>query len=173
MSEIMLAKQTDTELTEQQRAALRIALFEMVDGLSEQDQKAWRRFWNWIWKAGSGELFAIETWTPRKGTFHRRHMKIESTVFKAQERVRSFEQFRYWLKIGAGFVDWMAGPKGGVVQVPRSISYKKFDDEAMRRFHDDSIDFLRTPHAQAYLWPHLQPAQAAEMMETLLARFNE
>ena len=35
------------------------------------------------------------------------HMLIESRVFAGQERIASFETFRYWLKLGAGFVDWM------------------------------------------------------------------
>jgi hypothetical protein len=173
MTEIVLAKLSDADLTEQQTSVLRTFLFDHIDGLSDADKKSWRRFWNWIMKSGSGEIFSIETWTPRVGVFHRRHMMIETTVFKAQERISNFEQFRSWLKIGSGFVDWMAGPRGGVVPVPRSISYKKCDEETMRRFHDDAMAFLRTSHAQKYLWPHLTPQQAEEMIETTLARFNE
>ncbi len=172
MSEITLAKRTDAELTQQQKDVLRLALFEMIDGLSESDQKSWRRFWNWILKAGSGEIFSIETWTPRVGWFHRKHMAMESKVFKAQERIKNFEQFRCWLKIGAGFVDWMAGPKGGVVPVPRSISYKKCDEDTMRNFHDDAVAFLRTEHAQKYLWPHLSPFMAEQTMEAVLGGFE-
>lgn len=169
----MLAKMTDAELSQEQRQVLRTALFEMVDGLSDADKKTWRRFWNWIMAAGSGEIFSIETWTPRNAAFHRRHMKIETELFKAQERIANFEQFRTWLKIGAGFVDWMAGPKGGVVPVPRSISYKKCDEDTMRQFHEDAIAFLRTEHAQKYLWPHLPAEKAQEMVEGVLVRFHE
>lgn len=168
----MLAKQTDLELNEQQRQILRQTLFEMIDGVSEADKKTWRRFWNWILAAGSGELLSITTWTPRNARFHRLHMKIETEVFKAQERVRNFEQFRTWLKVGAGFVDWMAGPKGGVVPVPRSISYSKADEDVMRQFHADAIAFLRTEHAQKYLWPHLPADKAQEMVESVLGRFE-
>lgn len=173
MSEITLAKMTDVELTEQQRAALRVALFEMVDGLSDDDKKSWRRFWNWIWQAGSGEFFSIETWTPRSGPFHRRHMKIESTVFTAQERITHFESFRAWLKIGAGFTEWLPGPKGGIVPVPKSISYSKCDEDVMRQFHDDAVAFLRTQVAQKCLWPHLPTLKAQEMLESILGRFGE
>ena len=172
MSEITLAKRSDAELTQLQKDVLRDALFGMVDGLSESDQKSWRRFWNWIWKAGSGEVFSIETWTPRVGWFHRKHMAMESKVFAAQERIKTFEQFRVWLKVGAGFVDWMAGPKGGVVPIPKSISYKKCDEDTMRQFHDDAVAFLRTPHAQKYLWPHLTPFMAEQSMEIILTSFE-
>jgi hypothetical protein len=172
MSEIVLSKQTDLELTDQQREILRTTLFGMIDGLSESDKKSWRRFWTWIMKAGSGEMFSIETWTPRNSKFHRMHMVMETSVFKSQERIKSFEQFRIWLKIGAGFVDWMAGPKGGVVPVPRSISYKKCDENKMRQFHDDAVAFLRTEHAQHYLWPHLTPFMAEQSMEIILTSFE-
>lgn len=172
MTSITLAKRTDSALTEQQRKVLRAYLFNAIDGLSEADKKSWRRFWNWINRAGSGEIFSIETWTPRNGGFHRMHMVLETQVFQAQDRIKNFEQFRTWLKIGAGFVDWMAGPKGGVVPVPRSISYKKCDEETMRQFHDDAVAFLRTEHAQHYLWPHLPADKAEEMVETILASFE-
>jgi hypothetical protein len=172
VTSIVIAKRTDAELSEQQRLVLREFLFDHIDGLTDADKKSWRRFWTWIMKAGSGEIFSIETWTSRNARFHRLHMKIESTVFKAQDRIKNFEQFRTWLKIGAGFVDWMAGPRGGVVPVPRSISYQKCDEEAMRQFHVDALTFLRSAHATHYLWPHLPADQAEEMIETLLERFD-
>ncbi len=173
MTEIVLAKHSDVPLSEPQREVLRTFLFGIIDGLSDKDKKAWRRFWSWFNKAGSGEILSIETWTPRVGVFHRKHMAMESKIFQNQERIASFEQFRSWLKIGSGFVDWMAGPKGGVVPVPRSISYKKCDEETMRQFHDDMVTFLRTEHAQKYLWPHLTPFMAETMIESILTEFKE
>lgn len=172
MSEITLSK-GNVALTDEQKEVLRTALFGMVDGLSESDQKSWRRFWNRIVSLNVGEIFSIETWAPRHSGFHKRHMVMETSVFKCQERIRTFEQFRIWLKIGAGFVDWMAGPKGGVVPVPRSISYKKCDEEAMRKFHDDAIAFLRTQHATKYLWPHLDAAGGERMIEAIFEEFDE
>lgn len=64
-----------------------------------------------------GEFAIIEFVIPRSSPYHRRHMAIESAVFNAQERFDDFEQFRVWLKVGAGWVDWCAGPKGGAVPV--------------------------------------------------------
>jgi len=173
MTDITLVKRTDLQLSDEQRATLRLALFEMIDGLGEADQKSWRRFWQWITRAGAGEIFSIETWAPRHGGFHRRHMVLESRVFQAQERIKTFEQFRTWVKIGSGFVDWMAGPRGGVVPVPRSISYRKCDEGTMRQFHEDAIAFLRSEHASRYLWPALTPEAADQAIETVLAEFDE
>mgnify|MGYP001245885902 CR=1 FL=1 len=173
MPEITLVRQDHVDLTEQQRETLRTALFGMFDGLGEDDRKAWRRFWHGLMRLQIGEIASIDTWLSRHGGFHRRHMLLETSVFRAQERIASFEQFRVWLKVGSGFVDWMPGPKGGVVPVPRSISFRKCDEVAMRQFHDDAMAFLRTEHAIRYLWPHLPPARGAEMLQAVLGRFGE
>lgn len=173
MSEIILAKQSDLDLTDTQRAVLRECLFGMVDGMSDADKKSWRRFWNGIWRLGSGEFFSIKTLTPRFGPAHRSHMKMESVVFQSQERFQDFEQFRLWLKVGSGFVTWCTGPKGGVFPVPKSISYAKCEEGEFRQFHEDSIAFLRTEHAQKYLWPAISPAVAEQSMEAILAGFDQ
>ncbi len=172
MASINLVRQ-DAALSQEQRDVMRATLFGFVDGLGEHDRKAWRRFWTWITKREPGEVFAVETWAPRHGGYHRRHMLIESRVFRAQERIATFEQFRSWLKVGAGFVDWMAGPKGGVIPIPRSISYRKADEDVMRQFHEDAMAFLRGPHAPRFLWPHLDAQKAGAMMDATLAEFDE
>ncbi len=173
MSEITLTKQLPLALTEQESAVMRRVLFESVNGLSERDKKGWRRFWNRIVKAEPGEMFSVETWFPRVGAFHRRHMAMEQAVFQAQERIAEFEMFRTWTKIGAGFCDWIPGPKGAVIPVPKSIAYRKLDEEGMREYHEACVRFWRTAHAQKVLWPHLDPQQRAEMMEVILGEFGE
>jgi hypothetical protein len=99
-------------------------------------------------------------------------MKLESAVFEAQERIPQFEMFRYWLKVSVGHVTWMPGAKGGVVPVPKSISYAELAEPEYREFHDECLKFLRGPHAAKYLWPHLTGLQAAEMMESILEGFE-
>ncbi len=147
-------------------------LFGALDGFSKEDKRAWRRFWRRLFSLAPGEMALFEMIFPRSGPFHRRHMKIEQSVFDAQERFQDFEQFRYWLKVGAAWVTWAAGPKGGVVPIPRSISYAKADEEEFRQYHDQVIEFLRGDHAAKYLWPHLK-GQAHEMMDAILQEFSE
>lgn len=171
MSEITLVKQETLELTDAESAIVRRVMFQSIGGLRDEDKRSWARFWRGILDAEVGELFSIETWFARFGKFHRLHMKMESVVFDSQERIDTFEQFRIWLKIGAGFVDWLPGPKGGIVPIPRSISYKAADEAVFQQFHIDSIRFLRTAHAQKTLWPHLTELQRVEMLETTIERF--
>lgn len=171
MSEVLLSKQIPLALTEPERAVMRRVLFESVDGLDERSKKGWRRFWRMIVDAEPGEVFSVETWFPRRGPFHRRHMAMEQAVFQAQERISEFESFRAWLKVGAGFVDWIPGPKGAVMPIPRSIAYRKLDEEGMREFHEACVTFLQTPHAAKVLWPHLVAQTQADMMHAALGEF--
>ena len=118
-------------------------LFGVIDGAHKDDRRAWRRLWKRLMGLEPGEMAVFEAVFPRSGPYHRRHMAIEGAVFDAQERFEEFEQFRVWLKVGAGWVDWCAGPKGGVVPIPKSISYAKADQEEFTRYHEAVIAFLR------------------------------
>lgn len=153
--------------------AARAILFGVIDGFTQDDKRAWRRFWKRLVGLEPGEMAVAEMAFPRSGAFHRRHMKIEQTIFDGQERFEDFDQFRYWLKVGAGWVTWAAGPNGGVVPIPKSISYAKADEEEFRRYHDKVIAFLRGPHAAKYLWKHLSETERAAMVEALLEGFGE
>jgi hypothetical protein len=171
MTSIAIAKRSDASLTDQQRQLLRGVLFEMFGGCTEDDDRMWKRAWGELINAGSGEVF---TWTleiEQDGHFHRRHMKLEQEVFNGQEQYYSFEQFRNWLKTGAGFVEWHI-VRGQMVPVPKSKSYAKCKKFEMEKFHTDAIAFLRTPRAQSELWPHLSPSMAQESIETLLSSFE-
>lgn len=172
MSEITLVRMPTAEIAQPDREAARRVLFGAVDGLGEKGKKQWRRFVNGLFSLEPGEMVEIVTHKERSGPFHRYHMALEQRVFEAQERIADFPQFRLWLKLGAGHVDWMPGPKGGVFPVPKSISYAKLEDHEMRDFHEAAVAFLRTGHAQRYLWPALPPQQADAAIEAVLRSFE-
>jgi hypothetical protein len=173
MSEIQLVRGEQEALTEPEMGVVRRFLFGFVDGLGDRGRKQWRRFWNMIKRLEPGEIVTITTHKARTGVFHRRHMLIESRVFEAQERIEKFEDFRLWLKIGSGYVTWMAGPKGGVVPVPKSISYDELDQTEFEEVHANMMAFLRSEHAIKYLWPNQPDAQRDAAMDELLSHFHE
>lgn len=169
MAEIVLVRKDTAPIGEKDAEAARRVLFGQIDGLSEAHRKSWRSLWNFLLKrAEPGEMVEIKTHRERLGWYHRKHMLMEQRMFEAQERFENFKQFRVWLKVGAGYVDWLPGPKGGVIPVARSLSYAQLEQDAMERVHADMVAFLRTDHAQKTLWAHLTPAKRAEMMEALL-----
>ena len=172
MTEIILVRQAEADIPEADKDAARRVLFGTVDGLGELGQRQWRRFWSMVFRLEPGEMVEIQTHKNRSGPYHRRHFAIEQALFEAQERFEHFDQFRYWLKVGAGWVTWAAGPKGGVVPIPKSVSYRKADQQEFIEFHERTVAFLRGQHAAAYLWPHLKD-RADPRMDEILNGFNE
>lgn len=172
MSEITLIRQQEIEISEADRAAVVRVIFGVVDGLGEKGRKQWRRLWNRIMHLEPGEMMEIKTHQDRIGWYHRKHMALEQTIFESQERFDNFDAFRVWLKVGSGFVDWFPGPKGGVIPVPRSISYAKLEQGEMEQVHVEMLAFLREPHALKTLWPHLSEPARSEMIETILSGFE-
>ena len=173
MSEITLVRQSDQVITSADKDAARRVLFGIVDGLGELHKKRWRRFVNTLMQLEPGEMVELSTNKERLGWYHRKHMALETRVFESQERVSEFKQFRYWLKVGAGLVDWMPGPKGGVVPCPKSISYGSMEQGEMQEFHENAVAFLRTEPAAKYLWPKANALRAMNDLDLLLAEFNE
>lgn len=172
MSEMTLVRGNKPQPTEKERIELLGLLYGFVDGVSERDKRAWRRLWNKIVKSTPGDVFTIWRHQRRSGPFHRRHMKMETEIFQAQEVINDFTQWRIWGKVGAGFVDWF--PVGGqIVPIPKSISYADCDEDTMREFHLSWVAFLRTPQAAEFLWPHVSRKQALLTIETLLMEFGE
>lgn len=174
MAEIVLVRQDTAPIAKADAEAARRVLFSQVDGLSGAHRKSWRRLWNWLLnKAQPGEMLEIKTHRDRLGWYHRKHMAMEQGIFNSQERFEHFEQFRLWLKVGAAFVDWLPGPKGGVIPIPRSISYAALEQDDMEKVHREMVKFLRSPHALRCLWPHLDEGRRAAMMDSLLEGFDQ
>jgi hypothetical protein len=172
--DIVLVRADTAPISEADREAARRVLFGQVDGLSEQHRKSWRRMWAWFLnKAEPGEMLELKTHRERLGWYHRKHMLMEARVFNAQERFTVVEQFRNWLKVGAGHCDWCPGPKGGVIPVPRSIEYARMGQDEMEIFHANVVEFLRTPHAIKTLWPKMPEHQRELAVEAVLTGLNE
>lgn len=173
MTDITLVKQNPVDIPETDRDAARRVLFGIVDGLGDRGRKQWRRFINGLMRLEPGEMVEIKTHKARSGPFHRRHMAIETALYEAQERFDHFEQFRNWLKVGAGFCDWIPGPRGAVIPVPRSIAFDKLEDDDMRQVHEDMVAFVRSEHAGKTLWRHLSAEMRWEIVESILLEFGE
>jgi hypothetical protein len=173
MPSIQLVRQKADPISDADRLVARRVFTDIVDGLGVTGKRQWRRFLNGVMSLEPGEMIHIDTLRPRSGPFHRRHFKIEQNLFDSQERFTVFDQYIYWIKVGAGWVTWAAGPKGGVVPIPRSVSYAEADQDEFQQFHEQVMQFLRGPHAAPYLWPHLKGPRCHEMMHGILAGFDE
>ncbi|MCA3109850.1 MAG: DUF1367 family protein [Rhodocyclaceae bacterium] len=143
-----------------------------VTGLTEADQRAWSRFRKMLADLVPGECVRLAFWLPRSPKFHRRHFAIIGALFDAQEQFDDREQFRMWLQVGAGHCDFVPGPAGRMVALPKSIAWHKLDDAEFAAHHESVIGFVRSDRCTAFLWGHLQPADQLLMVETILAGFE-
>lgn len=169
MSHTMIMRDASVAISEADRHAASKVMQQGLRGVDDKHHARWLRLLRDMFSLQDGEVVQVGSKVPRNTEFHRRHMALEQAVFNAQRRFQEFEQFRNWLKIGAGHVNWVPGAKGGIVPLPKSISYIELDDAEMQRVHDAMLEFLRTPQVSRYLWRELNGEQAAAKMAYLLA----
>lgn len=145
-------------------------LLEHVDGLGGPNAGKFGRFLYGLLDLEAGEICELSTRKPRVAWFHRKHMALESALFDAQEVFEHFDQFRDWLKIGAGLCDYFPGING-MVAVPRSIAWDKMEEDDFRVFERDMLHFLRG-RGCGVLWPGMRPAAQIRALEDILVAFN-
>ena len=175
MPEIRLTRQPNGAATADELRAAVQTLTRVVDGVDLIHGRRWRRFLVGLLALKEGAAAMLTTVMPRHAVYHRMHMKFEQRIFESQERFEQFDPgFRDWLKVGAGLVNWIPNPsgEGGLLPVPRSIAYTAMEEGEMRDFHEACVDFLRTEHAQATLWPHAKASTRDLWMETILDEFK-
>jgi len=173
MSKSLIVRDRSIQLTDAEVLTANKVMTHGLRGVDDKNHKRWIRFLKQVFLLEDGEIAEIGTRVPRSGPFHRFHMAIEQAVFNAQDRFTQFEMFRNWLKIGSGHVEWVPGAKGGIVPLPKSISYMDLEEAEMREVHESMMVFLRGPHAAPYLWKHLHADKAAEMMDISLSELSK
>ena len=172
MSKVTLIRTADAFPAESILEHVRRFLFGLFDGWNASDKRGWRKIWKRLAELEPGEFAVIEFVIPRSSPFHRRHFAILNAVFDSQERFDDLDRMREWLSIGAGHVTWVPGAKGGIVPLPKSISYAKADQQEFEEYHRKVVTFLRGPHAPAFLWKHLGN-DAHWMIDSILEGFGE
>ncbi len=141
-----------------------------LEGLTDKDQKAYVKFLHRVKTLGNSCL-TFQWKEPRSGAYHRRHFSMLHALFTAQEQFSDEDQLRKWLEVGAGFCDFVPGPKGRMVAIPKSIAYDKLDQPEFEQIHDAVFGFARSEHARMFLWGHLSDLDSWEMIEAVLGDF--
>lgn len=155
------------------KVILRIDERGKLAGLDEKNERAYARFRSKLGKLQPGQTLAFEFRIPRSERFHRLHFVMLTAFFKCQEVFTDSERMRKWLEVGAGHCDFVPGPAGDLVALPRSISYESLDDAEFHEVHESVKAFLRMPHAYRFLWPHLDDERGEGMVESILSEFEQ
>lgn len=69
--------------------------------------------------------------------------------------------------LGAGFCNYVPGANG-LVAVPKSMAFDEMDEAEFAELDRKTDEFLYTDHAQAILWPQLQPQQRWNCLTSFL-----
>lgn len=143
-----------------------------IVGMGEKDKTAYARFLKRLKGLEPGELFTIDFWFPRNPKLHGLHFAMLTALFDRQEQFADPDQLRMWVQVGAGHCEFVPGPTGRMVAIPKSISWKSIDDADFSEHHNKVKDFLRTEHARRFLWPQMSDDETAGMVDELLAEFE-
>lgn len=130
-----------------------------LSGWGEKGRRAYLKWRKLIAELGDGEMLHFSYRMPRSPQHHKFFFARLGELFEMQERFDDVERLIDWLKVGAGFADLMPGRDGIPVAIPRSIAWSKLDEQGFIEFARAMNDFLYTPHAQGFLWPHLTERQ--------------
>jgi hypothetical protein len=142
-------------------------------GFTERDQGALVRWKRLVGNLEAGELLTFDVKFDINRRFHNLAMRLKRDLFEAQEKFTDFDQFRYWLYVGAGHCTWHPGPRGAVVPIPGSFSDKDNDDQGKKVVLDKVKTWCRTGEPAKRLWPHLGEVQRVEMMDMILAPYED
>ncbi len=144
-----------------------------LEGVSEADRGAWARFRALVDGLMPGASISFSWRVPRSPQHHRMVFALFGKLLEAQEQFADVDQLRAWITVGAGYADFVPGPTGRMVALPRSLAWHKMDEHEFRDFHARAVEFLLSRHATAFLWPHLDPRAQAEAMDAALREFRE
>lgn len=143
-----------------------------LQGFGEKGARAWARFMRTLTGLRPGDTVEFSWHEPRSPGFHKRFFAKLNGLFEMQEQFEDVDRLRAWITVGAGECDFVPGPTGRMVALPKSIAWHKLDETDFRELARKVDDFLWSPHAQAFLWPHLSEHRRYQMIETLDLEFN-
>jgi hypothetical protein len=134
-------------------------------GLGPAGHRAYMKFRFMCKEAPVGATLSMAYTIPRSLSHHRYFFASVTELLGMQERFDELKPLLEWLKVGAGHVDFVPGIDGQLVALPRSIDWESLEEKDFTEFHQAMRQFLWTPHAQAYLWPHLNTDQRYAMVD--------
>lgn len=141
-------------------------------GIGDAGERAYARWRKAVEALQPGETLRFQWWMPRSQAHHRLWFAKLSALHSMQEQFEDVDKLRQWLTVGAGYCDFVPGPKGRMVALPQSIAWHRLDESDFAELHAKVDQFLWTDGARRFLWPHLSDQQSYEMVETLMQEFN-
>lgn len=133
-----------------------------LQGFSDDDKNAYKRFKSRLNNLEAGELCTIDAKVPRNSKFHRKFFAMLNLGFESWEPARqhksykgkpvqkNFERFRSDVLILAGFYEQTFGLDGRMKLEAKSISFANMDDAEFERVYNAVLDVLLADVLKTY-----------------------
>lgn len=143
-----------------------------LQGFGDKGQRAYAKFKRAIAALEDGEMMRFTFKLPRSLKHHGFFFLKMHALFDRQERFSEFDHLRYWLTVGAGYVDMLPGMGGQWLSVPQSIAFDELCEAEFVDLHQKINAFLWGEATQAFLWPHLSYEQTYLAVDQWHREFN-
>ncbi len=140
-------------------------------GHGGKGERAYARFLARLRDLQQGATLAFSWREPRAARTHGFFFAFLRELFDRQETFDDVDELRAWLTVGAGYVRYVPG-RDGLIALPQSIAFDKLDEDEFRELIHRVKQFLWDPDAYMFLWPHLSPQKAYEMVDLLRLEFD-
>ena len=136
-------------------------------GIDPKGQRAYAKFLKRLKALEHGDTLGFSYFLPRDPVSHRRYFRKLQQLLERTEAFGELDQLRAWILLGAGFCNYVPGANG-LVAVPKSMAFDEMDEAEFAELDRKTDEFLYTDHAQAILWPQLQPQQRWNCLTSFL-----
>lgn len=136
-----------------------------LEGWGEKGRRAWAKFTKIVSELEVGETLSFEYRLPRSPQHHKFFFARMQALLDRQEAFADLDHLLIFLKVGAGFVEFMPGPGGQLVAIPKSIAWERLEEQDFIETKRAIWDFLWTEVAQQALWPELSAMQRYVMVD--------
>lgn len=126
----------------------KLNFFRSQSGLVPHDDEAS----NWFHALKLGKPISVNVTENRNNKFHRKFFSMLKVAFDNHEWPEietqwgnarcSFEMFRNFVTVKAGYYTPELTPEGKVKVVPKSISFNKMDEDEFKKLYSDVLDVI-------------------------------
>lgn len=142
-------------------------------GLGDRNQKRYAKWCAMVRALELGETLAFSWKHPRSPRHHRFFFCKLRELFDRQERFSDQDRLLDWLLVGIGYCDLVPGPDNTPCALPRSVNWIDCDEQTFTEVTRSLDEFLWSPYAQEFLWPHLTAQLRHENVEGWHAKSEE
>lgn len=89
-----------------------------------------------------GKELMVKISQPRNLQFLKKYFALLGVAREWADTEYNAEQFRAYVTVGAGYAEFITDSEGGVVAVPKSISFAAMDESEFERLYQDTLSFV-------------------------------